>query len=366
VLKTMGGYDLELSERKKQILRAVVNIYIETAEPVGSKAIVESCGLGLSSATIRNEMAELKTLGYLEQPHTSAGRVPTALGYRVYVNELMERHRLSLEETEAINEGLRSKMKQLDSLISDAGQFVSMMTNLPAYSVSSRSHKLTARKIELVYVDEFTFIAVVILSDNSVKNRMIRLMAPMSEPDLRRFNMIFNTNFVDITEDMITPQLISATERVTGDENGVVMTIAGFLLETLGDVKHAFVTGTTHLLSHPEYQDVSKARKVMSYLADSSEMMKLPVPEQGSNVKITIGPENIAEELKDSSVIVARYNVGDDMQGLIGIVGPTRMDYSKVAAKLAYVANAMSMLLSGGNIRLPELGGSTENDKKEN
>lgn len=357
---------MELSARKKQILRAIVENYIETAEPVGSKAIVERSGLGLSSATIRNEMAELKALGYLEQPHTSAGRVPTPLGYRVYVNELMERHRLSLEEAEAINAGLRSKMKQLDSLISDAGQFVSMMTNFPAYSVSSHSHKLTAKKIELVYLNELTFISVVILSDNTVKNRMIRLAAPISESELRRFGMIFNTNFVDITEDAITPQLISATERVTNDEDGVVMTIAGFLLEILSDVKQAYVTGTSHLLSHPEYQDVTKARKVMSYLADSSEMIKLPVPEQGTSVKITIGPENVAEELKDSSVIVAKYNVGDDMQGLIGIVGPTRMDYSKVAAKLAYVANAMSMLLSGNNIQLPELGGNTYNDKKEN
>ena len=144
----------------------MVDNYIQTAEPVGSKTIVESCGLGLSSATIRNEMAELNTVGYLEQPHTSAGRVPTPLGYRVYVNELMDRHRLSLEETEAINAGLRSKMKQLDSLISDAGQFVSMMTNFPAYSVSSHSHKLSARKIELVYVDDLTFIAVIVLSDN--------------------------------------------------------------------------------------------------------------------------------------------------------------------------------------------------------
>lgn len=357
---------MELSERKKRILRAVINNYIETAEPVGSKAIAENAGLGLSSATIRNEMAELKNLGYLEQPHTSAGRVPTPLGYRVYVNELMERHRLSLEETEAINEGLKNKIKQLDSLLSDAGQLVSTMTAYPAYSVSSLSHKLTAKRFELVYVDELTFVAVVILSDNTVKNRMIRLASPLSELELKKLSVVFNSNFTDITEDMITHELIEATERVTGDESGVIMTVAGFLIEVLGDIKHAYVTGTSHLLNHPEFYDVTKARKVMNYLNDSGEMMKLPAPDQGASVKIMIGPENVAEELKDSSVVVAKYNIGDDMQGLIGVVGPTRMDYSKVAASLAYVANAISALLSRGDMKLPELGGEILNDKKEN
>ena len=354
---------MELSDRKKSILRAVIDNYIETAEPVGSKAIAS--GLGLSSATIRNEMAELKSMGYLEQPHTSAGRVPTPMGYRVYVNELMERHRLSLAETEALNAGLRSRMKQLDSLISDAGRLVSSMTSYPAYSVSSRSHKLTAKRFELVHVDDLTFIAVVILSDNSVKNRLIRLMSPLTDSDLRRYSMMFNNSFTDITEDMITSQLVLAAERVTGDENGVIMTVAGFLIEVLSDVQHTFVTGTSHLLSHPEFQDVDKARRVMSYLADSGEMMKLPAPEQGKNVKITIGPENLAEELRDSSVVVAKYNVDNDMQGLIGVVGPTRMDYSKVAAWLSYVANALGWMLANNDTRLPELGGGTDNDDKE-
>jgi heat-inducible transcriptional repressor len=354
---------VELSDRKKKILRAVIDNYIETAEPVGSKAIAS--GLGLSSATIRNEMAELKTMGYLEQPHTSAGRVPTPIGYRVYVNELMERHRMSVAETETINSGLRARMKQLDSLISDAGRLVSTLTSYPAYSMSSRSHKLTAKRFELVHVDDLTFIAVVILSDNTVKNRLIRLMSPLDENDLKRYSMLFNNSFTDKTEDMITPQLVMAAERVTGDENGVIMTVAGFLIEVLSDVQQTFVTGTSHLLSHPEFQDVDKARRVMNYLSDSGEMMKLPVPDQGKNVKITIGPENLAEELKDSSVVVAKYNVDENMQGLIGVVGPTRMDYSKVAAWLAYVANALGFMLSRNDTQFPGLGGITENDDKE-
>ena len=354
---------MELSDRKKKILRAVVDSYIETAEPVGSKAIASD--LGLSSATIRNEMAELKTMGYLEQPHTSAGRVPTPMGYRVYVNELMERHRLSLAETEAINAGLRSRMKQLDSIISDAGRLVSSMTSYPAYSMSSRSHKLTAKRFELVHVDDLTFIAVVILSDNTVKNRLIRLMSPMSETDLKRYGMVLNNSFTDLTEERITSQLVMAAERATGDENGIIVTVASFLIEVLSDVQQTFVTGTSHLLSHPEFQDVDKARRVMNYLSDSGEMMKLPVPEQGKNVKITIGPENLADELKDSSVVVAKYNVDDDMQGLIGVVGPTRMDYSKIAAWLSYVAGALGWMLSRNDTRLPEFGGGTDNDDKE-
>ena len=357
---------MELSERKKHILRAVVETYIETAEPVGSKAVMESCGIKCSSATIRNEMAELSSMGYLEQPHTSAGRVPTPLGYRVYVNELMERRRLSDEETETINNSLQSKMKQLDDLIADAGKLVSSLTTYPAYSVSSVNPSLTAKRFELVHVDDMTFIAVVMLSDNTVKNRLMRLTDPLTEQELRRYSMMFNNNFVNKTADMITSQLVSSTENLLGDENGVVMTVAGFLLETLTDVRHTYVTGTSHLLSHPEFQDVDKARMVMNYLSDSGDVMKLPMPEDGKNVKITIGPENLADELKDSSVVVARYNVDENTQGLIGVVGPTRMDYSKVAAALAYVAQAIGLMLSGNDFKLPELPDSLGNNAKEN
>ncbi len=345
---------MELGERKKQILRTIVERYVETAEPVGSKAIAAE--LGFSSATIRNEMAELEAMGYLEQPHTSAGRIPTSQGYRIYVNELMERHKLSVEETEAINSMLHTKMQQLDKVISDVGKMTSQLTSYPAYAMAAITTPLTISRFDLIYVDSNTFIAVAMLSNNSVKNRLIKLTIDIDKTMLTKLGTLFNARFTNITDEEMTSVLISSMERAFDDQNGLVASIASFAMEAVAETKSksTFVTGTSHLLEHPEFRDVDKAQKVLEYLANDSELMKLPVPEQGG-MKITIGPENLAEELKDSSVIVARYDAGGGVEGLIGVVGPTRMDYSKVAARLDYIAKGMSWLLTGSEFAKPNV-----------
>ena len=341
---------MELTDRKKRILRAVVENYIETAEPVGSKAIAENAGLGLSSATIRNEFADLTAMGYLEQPHTSAGRIPSAKGYRLYVNELMERHRLSAEETEEINAGLRERMQRLDGLISDVGKLTSKLTNFPAYAMASAAAPLTVKRFELLPVDGNGVIIVMMLSNNAVKNKLVNFAFPVSPVLLQRLTTVLNASMTGITDDMFTPELIEATERSVANENGIVGVVAGFALETLIKSRdtETYVSGTSRILGQPEYQDLTKAHRMMEYLSDGRELAQLPQPEGESNIKITIGPENLAEELKDSSVIVARYDAGDNMQGLIGVVGPTRMDYSSVAAQLSYIADTLSSITRGG------------------
>lgn len=353
---------MDLSERKKKILKAVIDDYVDTAEPVGSKTIAQNAGLGLSPATIRNEMAELEDMGYLEQPHTSAGRIPSSSGYRIYVNELMHRQRLSLEETEEINRGLRYKMQQLDKIITEAGRLTSRMTSYPAYALTATAPQTTISRFDLIYVDNSTFIIVVMLSNNTVKNKLVRLPVQVEQAVLSKLSTLFNASFVGIPDERITTALIQATERAAGDTTGIVAVIASFAIEVLGEVKttETYVTGTSHLLRHPEYRDVEKAQRLLSYLSDGEELLKLPTPDETDDIKITIGSENLADELKSSSVIVARYNAGDGMQGLIGVVGPTRMDYSKVAAKLSYIANGLSRLLSGGDVSPPKLEGKQD------
>ncbi len=347
---------LELSDRKKQILRAVVENYIETAEPVGSKVISQSPGLHVSSATIRNEMAELEDMGFLEQPHTSAGRIPSHKGYRMYVNELMQRYKLTIEETEEINRGLKLRMQQLDRLLSDAGRLTALLTSYPAYALATASAQITISRFDLIYIDQNTFIIVAMLSNNVVKNKLVHIPTKVEAEFLVKLATVFNANFTNIREDDITYQLINITERAVGDACGIVSIIAAFAIETLNDAKtsETYITGASHLLEHPEFQDVGKAQKLLNYLSDERGLLKLPVPDNGKNVKITIGSENLADELKDSSVIVARYDAGDDMQGLIGIVGPTRMDYSKIAARLSYIARGLGGLLSGGQLPPPK------------
>lgn len=337
---------LEISDRKKKILAAVVDDYIATAEPVGSKSISEKSGLGLSAATIRNELAELTSMGYLEQPHTSAGRVPSPAGYRLYVDEIMERHRLSIEETEAINRSLRQKMSQLDALIDDAGRLTSRLTNYPALTLVAPK-PATIMRFDLIYIDANTFIIVAMLSNNTVKTKLVHLPFSVEQSMVLKLATLFNANFTGITEGNITPLLISSVERASGDTMGLAAVIAGFAIEILcgTTVSDANVAGGASLLQLPEYRDPSKAHRVLAYISDKDHLLQLSASGDDSDLKVLIGPENVAEALHDSSVILAGYNAGDNMQGLLGVVGPTRMDYSRVAAKLSYIAGELSRLL---------------------
>ncbi|NLA87209.1 MAG: heat-inducible transcription repressor HrcA [Clostridiales bacterium] len=354
---------MDLSERKKKILRAVIDEYVKTAEPVGSKTIAKDLDLTVSSATIRNEMAELDSLGLLEQPYTSAGRIPTALGYRIYVNELMERHKLSLEETDTINHALKTRIQQLDRIIADAGRVTSQLTSYPAYALASASNSITISRFDIIYVDTNTFIIVVMMSNKTVKNKLVHLPFTVEQTTLTKLSALFNAGFTNITEDKISPQLIASTERASNDTNGLAAIIAGFAIELLYEttLKETHITGASSPLEYPEYRDEDKAQRLLRYLSNGNELARLPIPEESGGMKITIGPENLADELRDSSVIVARYDAGDDMQGLICVVGPTRMDYSKVAARLSYIARGLGGLLSGSDTT-GLLGGENDNN----
>ena len=344
-----GGPPVELTDRKKKILRAVVESYIQTAEPVGSKALAELAGLKVSSATIRNDLADLTEEGYLEQPHTSAGRIPSPKGYRLYVNELMEEQRLSLEEA------LHLKMQELDKVIGQAGRMVSQLTNYPAFALAEGVRRLTIRRFDLILVDSASFIAVVMTDSSVVKNKLFRLPADLSEPQLQLLTTLLNTAFVGKTLDQLTPELMRVAEHAAGSSYGLISLVVSFAMEVLDALENSpvYTAGASHLLDHPEYQDVGKAQKLMSYLTeDKSLAQALALPAlEGDDTKILIGPENVADELKDTSVVLASYDIGDGMKGVIGVVGPTRMDYAKVAAKLSYVADGLSKLF--GQPELP-------------
>ena len=205
---------MELTDRKKHILKVVIEDYIRTAEPVGSKAIAAEMGGKVSSATIRNELSDLTELGYLEQPPTAAGRVPSPKGYRLYVNELMERQRLSLDETEKINAALQVKMEELDRVISQAGRAVSSFVNYPAYVTAAGRKKLTARRFELLPVDEHKCIVVMMMSDSRVKSQLLRLQLKVDLDQLPTMVNLLNTHFVNISPVEMNQRLMSVAEQV--------------------------------------------------------------------------------------------------------------------------------------------------------
>ena len=341
---------MAISERKKKILAAVVDEYVRTAEPVGSKAIAATAGLGCSSATIRNELAELVSLGYLEQPHTSAGRVPTPMGYRMYVNELMERQKLSLEETEDLNRRMNQKLRELDDTISNVSRLASQITDYPALALTTRT-AVTIKRFDIIYVDANTFILVLLLSDNSVKNKLVRLPVSVDQKLVQRLSSLFNSGFTGITDEQITPLLINSTERAADDTMGITSVIAAFAIEVLtaAEAPTTFVSGENRLLNQPEFRDPEKAHKLMGYLSGGGYLLPPDAQmDRAGEVRVLIGPENVAEELKDSSVVIATYDAGDNTKGMIGVVGPTRMDYSAVAAKLSALAAGLSRRLGSG------------------
>ena len=349
-IRETEGQIVELSERRKRILRTVVESYIATAEPIGSKAIAEQAGLTCSSATIRNELAALEKLGLLEQPHTSSGRIPTASGYRFYVNELMEQHKLSMQETQTINSQLHLKMQELDRVIDQAGRMVSQLTNYPAFAMTDRREKATITRFDLLMVDQNSFIIVVMTNLNVVKNKLVKLPVDVNEPQLQLLNTLLNTSFVGKTAEELNPELMRMAEKAAGSAYGLISLVVSFAMEVLEDAGRSSVhtAGANRILEHSEYQDVDKAHELLSYLDHDAELAQLPGAMGDSETKILIGPENVSDALKDTSVVMASYDIGEGMRGVIGVVGPTRMDYAKVTARLNYFAESLSKMFGKG------------------
>ena len=340
-----------LTDRKKKILKVVVENYIHTAEPVGSKAIAAEMGGSVSSATIRNELADLTEQGYLEQPHTSAGRIPSPKGYRLYVNELMEQQRLSMAETERINQSLQLKMAELDRVITQAGRAVSSFVNYPTYMTATRRTMVTARHFELLPVDDKSCIVVMMMGNNRVKSQLLRLQLRVDQTKMPMLTNLLNQHFTGVSADEMNAALMRLSDQVPPQLFLLLSQTVTYAADVLDEAAHkeVYTAGATQLLKLPEFRDADKAHELMSFLADSKE--SLPMPEDNSPMQILIGPENVSRALQNTSVVVASYDIGDDMRGLIGVVGPTRMDYATVAAGLSGFADGLTRLF--GKHELP-------------
>ena len=355
---------MELTERKKKVLRSVVDLYIRTAEPVGSKAITALPDMKYSSATIRNEMADLTAMGYLEQPHTSAGRVPSAAGYRLYVDELMADYRLSLDETQSINTAIEEKMQQVDQMMAKVARLVSQATQLPAISVASRQGGATVKRFDLIFAGQGSVILVIMLSDDEVVNKLIKLPVAVEETDLKLLSAVLNAAMTGLTREELTGELLEKIMGSAGAAAPLVPVIMDFTADTLRRQSGSdmAVAGHSRLLGLPEYRDVDKAQRVLASI-DEDALSNLPAVMQNENgTKVLVGPENVASELKDTSVVMTKFDIGDGLQGMIGVVGPTRMDYAKVTARLSYFAESLSKLFAKPGA--PQLPGTTTDDQK--
>jgi len=339
---------MELTERKKKVLRSVVDLYIRTAEPVGSKAITELPDMNYSSATIRNEMADLTAMGYLEQPHTSAGRIPSAAGYRLYVDELMMDYRLSMDETHSINAAIEEKMQRVDRMVEKVAKLVSQATDLPAISLASRHGGATVKRFDLILAGSGSFILVLMLSNDEVVNKLIKLPLNVEETDLKVLSAVLNATMTQLNAEDYTAELLERVMMSAGAAATLVPVIVEFTTDTLRRQAstNMAVAGQMRLLGQPEYRDVDKAQRVLTSL-DEDTLSNLPAVLRNENgTQVLVGPENVAQELKDTSVVMTKFDIGDGMHGMIGVVGPTRMDYAKVTARLSYFAESLSKMFA--------------------
>ncbi|MBQ3217025.1 MAG: heat-inducible transcription repressor HrcA [Oscillospiraceae bacterium] len=345
---------MELSQRKQKILKAIVDLYVRTAEPVGSKTIAALPDMDFSSATIRNEMAELTNLGFLEQPHTSAGRIPSPAGYRFYIDRLMQDYSLSVDETKSINQAMELRMQEFDRAMSQVGKLVSQLTNLPAYAMTSRTAGVTVRRFEILPADRGSFILVIMTTDETVKNKLIKLPLNVTEQDLKLLSAVLNASLTELPPEQYTPELLDRVSRSAGAAASLVPIIVDYATHVLQDCHRSevYLTGQNRLLGQPEYQDLARAQEVLGAL-DEEVISNLPAKlDANSPLQILVGPENVAHELKDTSVVMTRFDIGQGMQGMIGVVGPQRMDYAQITARLSYFAEGLGRMF--GKNELPE------------
>ena len=337
---------MELSARKKLILKTVINDYIRTAEPVGSKALASRPELRFSSATIRNEMSELEEMGYLEKPHTSAGRIPSPAGYRLYVDELMGRTDLSVADVDRINSVMKLKVKELDRMVSEAGKLISNLTDYTTLAVTPYMQRVTIRKFQIIAVSPLDFVIVVVTDSGVVKNKMLRTATPVTAEEAELLTYVLNQTLTNIPIDAITPQRFDIVRRAAG-VTALLELVSQFLDEVIEEFssQKIFLQGASKLLAYPEYH---KAQELLDYISDESHVPVLRTFTRDiDGVRITIGPENGTDgPLQTASMVYATYNIGSMGRGLIGIVGPTRMDYAKLSARLALFSKGLNRLIS--------------------
>lgn len=338
-----------LSDRKKVILKAIVDEYVQSATPVGSRAITDRLNLGLSPATIRNEMADLEAMGYLASPHASAGRVPTHAGYRIYVNELMNaNYHLSALETQEYDSALRLRIQELDRLFGDAGRLLSQLTRYAALTVVPHFDSELLRRIEIIPCDVCSYIIVVVTVSGIVRNKLCRTRAFIPQDDVTTLINALNTHLSGLAPASITLAHIAGVEdAVTEQSRELYAAVMTFLKEVAQSTASTDVRlgGASNLLSFPEYRDVEKAKLILDFLSSPGDSSWLSIPSADTDVAVSIGTENLPEPLRDTSILVAGFPIAGNRKGFVGIVGPTRMDYERMTARLRYFAEGLGNLL---------------------
>lgn len=330
---------MELDERKLKILQAIIRTYLDTGEPVGSRTISKYTDLNLSSATIRNEMSDLEELGYILQPHTSAGRIPSDKGYRLYVDTMLDARE---SEVQSLKEELEEKAGKIDEVLQKVAKYLAANTNYATMVSGPRYQTKKVKFIQITLVDEEHLLAVIVLDNNAVKNQMIRVEEPVSQEMVVKLNFILNTtlNGLDVLE--INLAVIQGLKEQLGEHTQVVDSVIEVIGRTLveEDDLEVYTSGATNILKYPELSDKTKAAEILGAFEEKKILHNwLGLPDrsragESHDIQVYIGDETQMDTMKDCSMVTATYQIQEGVYGKIGIVGPKRMDYDKVVGTL--------------------------------
>lgn len=328
---------MELDERKKKILEAIIRTYMETGEPVGSRTISKYTDLNLSSATIRNEMSDLEEMGYILQPHTSAGRIPSDKGYRFYVDTIMERKDKEVTE---MQEMMIEKADKMELVLKNLAKALAVNTNYAAMVSAPQYHYNKLKFIQLSQVDETQLLAVIVLEGNIVRNQMLELTKPLDNETLLKLNILLNTSLNGLTLTEINLGVIAKLKEQAGIHSDIVNEVLDAVAQAIQseDDLEIYTSGATNIFKYPELSEGSKASELIHTFEEKQQLTEL-VQETLSNesetgIKVYIGNENSVQSMKDCSVITCTYELDEGMQGTIGIIGPKRMNYEKAVDTL--------------------------------
>lgn len=339
-----------LNERKKNILRAVVLNYIKTAEPVGSRTVTRTCRTGLSPATIRNEMADLEEMGYLTQPHTSAGRIPSQIGYRYYVDNLMDHDESCNDDESALISSVNSeKMREIEQIIVSSAKVLSSVTNQTCLIMGPQFKKSAFHQIRILPLDEKRGLVVLITDTGFIKNKVIDLQQNLSPGELQQVVSYLNHKLCGLTIDQVTTSLINELKRDLFRRLEILEQAFILLEESLKEEKQirVFLGGTTNILNQPEFKDVDKIRRMLNLFEQEALLFKiLEDSSSEDDIVIRIGAENEVADIQECALVTGTYKIHDKTLGAVGVLGPTRMDYSRVISVLRRMVDHLNSCLS--------------------
>ena len=335
---------MSIDERKLKILQAIINDFIRFAEPVGSRTISKNYNLGIGAATVRNEMADLEEEGYLTQPHTSAGRIPSDKAYRLYVDTIMEKYVLDDKEKEAMKAKIISNLKEFDNTIEKASNILSELTNLTAFAVTPKEDDNILKYVKLITIDERTIMLMIVTEDGKVNNTLLKMDETIQEKNLEMLSKIMTYNYKGKTlSSIITTDIIKDFEEDVEVMQKVTSKMMPNILATFEKMLNVnlYTNGLANIFSLPEYNDLSKAKDFFEIL-EHKEHLTNALSTRDDGVIITIGQENEDSAMKDCSMVTATYAVKGKTVGKIGVIGPTRMKYNQITAVMECMADSIS------------------------